>query len=201
MTTRPRAESARMLAILAALPPTTPPRQLRLMLAIETFPAEADGWRPIAAELLMEAANISYPTFKTARQEVRAAGWADYEPGHGAGYGTGTPSRWRLLVDLQTWEGRVTTSSDSKGGNPPPGPARTGRRDKPASRGKEPVTPKCRVCHRPLDPDPAVAASGIHPCCEPDDAPNPFAPRRVIAPEVAKRGLALARAAIERKDA
>ena len=199
MTTRPRAESARMLAILTALPPTTPPRQLRLMLAIETFPAEADGWRPIAAEQLMEAANVSYPTFKAARQEVIAAGWAEYEPGHGAGHGTGKPSRWRLLVDLQTWEDRVTTSNGSKGGNPPSGGTRAGRQDKPASRRKKPATPKCRVCHQPLDPDPAVAASGVHPCCAPDDAPDPFAPPRVVPPEVRQRGLALARAALEHR--
>ena len=105
-----------MLAILTALPPTTPPRQLRLLLAIETFPADAGGWRPVGTELLMEAANVSYPTFKAARQEVLAAGWAAYEPGGGAA----KLSRWRLLVDLKTWEDRVTTLEGRKGGNPPP---------------------------------------------------------------------------------
>lgn len=105
-----------MLAILTALPPTTPPRQLRLLLAIETFPADAGGWRSVGTELLMEAANVSYPTFKAARQEVLVAGWAEYKPGAGAG----KLSRWRLLVDLKTWEDRVTTLEGRKGGNPPP---------------------------------------------------------------------------------
>lgn len=137
-----------MLAILTALPPTTPPRQLRLLLAIETFPADAGGWRPVSTELLMEAANVSYPTFKAARQEVLAAGWAAYEPGGGAG----KLSRWRLLVDLKTWEDRVTTLEGRKGGNPPPaerdqspvtdrvtGNAETGQaRSKPANSAKAP---------------------------------------------------------------
>lgn len=196
---RPRAESASMLAILTALPPTTPPRQLRLLLAILAFPAEADGWRPIAAELLMDAAHLSYPTFKAARQEVIAAGWAEYEPGAGAG----KLSRWRLLADLTTWEDRVTTLEGRKGGNPPPAGRNRSRvtgtgRGKPASRrGKGPVTRKCHVCHKPLDPDPAVAASGVHPCCEPDDAPDLFAPRRVIPPEDNRRNAAATRTVLE----
>jgi hypothetical protein len=57
--------------------------------------------------------------------------------------------------------------------------------------------PRCRVCHQPLDTDPVVAASGVHPCCAPDDAADPRGPRRVIPPEEHKRNAAAARAVVE----
>ena len=45
---------------------------------------------------------------------------------------------------------------------------------------------RCRVCHQLLDP--AVVGNGVHPTCEPDDAPNPLARRQVPSRRPARRG-------------
>lgn len=109
------------LAIMAALPHTAPSRQLRLLLAVETFTPDSHGWRKVGSHKLMEVAGISYPTYKQARREVIEQRLAEYEPGNGSGY----LSRWRLLIELLQVEGgnppvEGGNPTPRKGGNPPP---------------------------------------------------------------------------------
>lgn len=133
-----------------------------------------------------KAAGVSERTAKRALVWAKTAGLLEQtKRGHHLWDGTGAPSRWRLLRASTT---QGDSQSDRQGANAPVAPRRRGQATQP---------PKCRVCHQPLDTDPAVAASGIHPTCEPDDAPDPLAPIVVQPPEVRQRGLAAARAALE----
>jgi hypothetical protein len=84
------------LAILAELPEATPPRQVRLMIALETFPADADGWRTVSSGLLSQAASLSRNPFRRARRELVAAKLIEHEPGTKRG----KYSRWRITFPL-----------------------------------------------------------------------------------------------------
>jgi hypothetical protein len=136
---------------------------------------------------LAKAAGVSDRTAKRALVWAKTAGLLEQtKRGHHLWDGTGAPSRWRLLA-ARTTQG--DSQSDRQGAKAAAAPRRRSRASQP---------PKCRVCHQPLDP--AVAASGVHPCCEPDDAPDPFAPRLVQPPEVAHRNAAAARAVLQHRN-
>jgi hypothetical protein len=72
------------LAILAL--PKMPERQLRFLLALETFTRGEDGWREAGAEKLIERTGLSVNTAIKARGELVAAGAIDYRRGNGAGH-------------------------------------------------------------------------------------------------------------------
>ena len=66
--------------------PQMPERQLRFLLALETFTRREDGWRPSGTELLADAAGLSPRTVAKARSELVAAGLIDYRRGDGRGH-------------------------------------------------------------------------------------------------------------------
>jgi hypothetical protein len=85
------------LAILAVLPEDAPARQWRLLTALETFPADAGGWRCVSTAELCRAAKIgSRRTLRRGRHELTAAGLIEYEPGAGRRNFT----RWRIMFPL-----------------------------------------------------------------------------------------------------
>jgi hypothetical protein len=82
---------------------TIPKRQVDLLLALETFTPDDDGWREAGADLLDTETNVSPRTAARAREELTGAGWLDYERGDGRGY----VSRYRVrLPDVPKKEGR-----------------------------------------------------------------------------------------------
>jgi hypothetical protein len=82
---------------------TIPKRQVDLLLALETFTPDDDGWREAGADLLDTETNLSPRTAARAREELTGAGWLDYERGDGRGY----VSRYRVrLPDVPKKEGR-----------------------------------------------------------------------------------------------
>jgi hypothetical protein len=86
------------IAILKALPAAGTKhegRQLRILIAIETFRSDSDGWRRIGQDLLARTANVSVPTLKRARADLINAKLIDYEPSRTKGVVSG----YRLLVD------------------------------------------------------------------------------------------------------
>ncbi len=131
-----------------------------------------------------KAAGVSERTAKRAIAWAKTAGLIEQtKRGHHLWDGTGAPSGWRLLRATATQGASERVAQSAKRA---PAPRRRGQASQPA---------RCRVCRQPLDA--AVAAAGIHPTCEPDDAPDPFAPPRVIPPEENKRNAAAARAVVE----
>ena len=71
------------LAILAL--PEMPERQLRLLLALETVPADASDARKISAPLLAAKARLSPNTAAKARNELIDRGMITYQAGTGRG--------------------------------------------------------------------------------------------------------------------
>ena len=149
------------------------------------------------AVTMAELAKTSNTSERTIR---RAIGWAvasgllrRTSRGHRLGDGTTVPSSWLLLDPQPANSTPQPVSSQPQPANPVSQPAKSPK----ASRRRPAQPARCRVCCQPLDP--AVAANGIHPTCEPDDAPDPLAPRRPVSPETVARGVALARAALEGK--
>ena len=82
------------IAILSALPERAPARQVRLLIAIETFRPDGDGWRRAGADLLARTANISLSTLKRARPELVDEKLIEYT----AGRWRGQLSQYRLLI-------------------------------------------------------------------------------------------------------
>jgi hypothetical protein len=70
-------------AILAL--PKLPERQLRVLLALETFTPGKDGWRTAGPKLLAKTAGLSVNTAIKARDELTGAGTIEYRPGNGRG--------------------------------------------------------------------------------------------------------------------
>lgn len=68
-------------AILAL--PKMPERQLRLLLALETFSRREDGWREAGTELLASTAGLSVKTTARARVELVKSGAIEYRRGNG----------------------------------------------------------------------------------------------------------------------
>lgn len=84
------------LAILAELPEGAPARQVRLMIALETFRADADGWRTVSTGTLCRAASFSRNSLRRASRELAAAKLIEHEPGTWSG----ARSRWRFTFRL-----------------------------------------------------------------------------------------------------
>lgn len=88
---------------------TIPKRQVDLLLALETFTPDDDGWREAGADLIDTETNISPRTAARARGELIAAGWLDYDRGDGRGH----VSRYRVRLPHVPKKGRQ--NADSKG--------------------------------------------------------------------------------------
>jgi hypothetical protein len=161
-------------------------RQFAVLIALADQMNARTGQGTASVLDLAKAAGVSERTAKRAIGWARTAGLIEQtKRGHHLWDGTGAPSGWRLLRATPTQSASQRAAQGAK------------RLATPRGRGQASQPPKCRVCHRPLDTDPAVAASGVHPCCEPDDAPDLFAPRRVIPPEDNRRNAAATRAVLE----
>ena len=164
---------------------------LRLLLALETFPPGPDGLRSVGMEELARAAGVPYATARRSRDRLVADGLIECQSGSGRGVCT----RWLFTSPL-----KVLSQGEQVSGRERCSPKPRGAKASKAPRRRRADPPSCRVCHCPLDPDPVMAAYGVHPNCAPDDAPDPFAPRRPVSPETtAARGAAKARAALEGK--
>ena len=70
-------------AILAL--PKMPERQLRFLLALETFTRNEDGWREAGTALLARTAGLSVKTAVRARAELVKSAAIGYQPGNGRG--------------------------------------------------------------------------------------------------------------------
>ena len=169
-------------------------RQLDVLLALADQLDAETGEGAVSLLELVKAAGVSERTTR------RAIGWATTSGllrrtarGHRLGDGMTAPSSWLLLDPQPASTAPQPATSQPQPANLASQPAKSPKA--PRRRTAQPA--RCRVCRQPLDP--AVAANGIHPTCEPDDAPDPFAPRRPVPPETTARGAALARAALDRK--
>jgi hypothetical protein len=102
-----------------ALPPM-PERQLRFLLALETFTRGGDGWREAGIELLAKTAGFrSSRTADKARGELVSAGMVDYRPGGGRGHRSAYRIRVRGIEDHLKAATEVAPFSPApKGGNP-----------------------------------------------------------------------------------
>ena len=81
-------------------------RTYSLLIALETFPAGADGWREVGAELLCESAGLAQSTFRQARGELIGAKLIEYRPGARRG----EHSRWRITFRVEEPPARVLHS-------------------------------------------------------------------------------------------
>jgi hypothetical protein len=104
------------IAILAALPDGAGERQLRVLVAVETFKADSEGWRPAGQILLAKTANVSVSTLQRARRRLIEAKLITYR----AGSGRGQLSRYRIdIADLKRKSPSDHLSDKSKGGHLP----------------------------------------------------------------------------------
>src|SRR6516162_10986139 len=71
-------------------------RTSSLLIALETFPAGADGWREVSADELRRAARLNHKGFDLARQELIDAKLIEYRPGTRRG----VKSRWRITFTV-----------------------------------------------------------------------------------------------------
>ncbi len=88
---------------------TIPKRQIELLLALETFTPDDDGWREAGADLIDSETGITPRTAARARGELIAAGWLDFDRGDGRGH----VSRYRVRLPDVPKKGRQ--NADSKG--------------------------------------------------------------------------------------
>jgi hypothetical protein len=121
-----------------------PQRQVDLLLALETFTADEDGWRTVGVDLIAHETGISPRTIAKARGELVAADWLDFARGDGrghvSGYRTRLPSVPKGSKNAATFKGRknAATFPAAKGGKPAPvkvanGPDKGGTRNPAAS--------------------------------------------------------------------
>ena len=82
-------------------------RTYSLLIALETFPAGADGWREVGAELLCESAGLAQSTFRQARGELIGAKLIEYRPGARRG----ERSRWRITFRVEEPPGKGAAQS------------------------------------------------------------------------------------------
>jgi len=81
--------------ILAALPRRADARQVRVLIALETFRCDAgDGWRRVSQVTLAAEANVDLKTLRRARGELVDAKLIECKPGRGKG----VLSRWKILI-------------------------------------------------------------------------------------------------------
>ena len=74
---------------------------LRLLLALETFTADASDWRSVGMDKLARSAGVPYGTARRSCDRLVASGLVARESGNGSGRGKGTNTRWRLLFPLK----------------------------------------------------------------------------------------------------
>lgn len=74
---------------------------LRLLLALETFPPDGSGQRSAGMKEVARQAGVPYGTARRARDRMVAAGLLACESGNGSGRGKGTYTRWRFLFPLK----------------------------------------------------------------------------------------------------
>lgn len=77
--------------------PSPDEADLRWLIVLETFPADAKGWRQVGARLLAEEAGLAYSTSRAARDRLVAAGVVEYRPGSGRG----NRSSYRFAAQLK----------------------------------------------------------------------------------------------------
>ena len=77
--------------------PSADEATLRWLIALETFPADADGWRFAGAPLLANLAHLAYSTSRVARDRLITAGVIEYRPGKGRGH----RSSYRFRAELK----------------------------------------------------------------------------------------------------
>ena len=82
-------------------------RTYSLLIALETFPPGADGWREVGAELLCESAGLAQSTFRQARGELIGAKLIEYRPGARRG----ERSRWRITFQVEEPPGKGAAQS------------------------------------------------------------------------------------------
>jgi hypothetical protein len=107
--------------------PRMPERQLRFLIALETFTRRGDGWREAGTDLLAEVAGLSPRTVAKARRELAAASLIGYRRGHGRGHVSAYQVRLpglagdglKVATEDATFKGGsvVATFTAPKGGN------------------------------------------------------------------------------------
>lgn len=80
--------------ILAALHRRANARQVRVLIALETFGCDRDGWRSVSQVTLAAYANVDLKTLKRARAELLDKKLIEYKPG----LWKGVQSRYRICV-------------------------------------------------------------------------------------------------------
>ena len=149
---------------------------LRLLLALETFPADADGLRSVGMEDLARAACVPYATARRSRDRVIADGLVACEPGNGRGNRT----RWWFTSALKVLsQGKGEQISQQERCSPEPQPPqepkpRPSSGKHPRGRGTPAPAPArevladhawCRDCGFGLDAYLAAAGMTVHPGC------------------------------------
>jgi hypothetical protein len=120
--------------------PSPDEADLRWLIVLETFPADAKGWRQVGAQLLAEEAGLAYSTSRQARDRLVAAGVVEYRPGNGRGNRSSyrfaaplkVPTLERHLAetgeadlgDLDKGADLVSAPFTEKGAGPGPAPSR-----------------------------------------------------------------------------
>ena len=84
-----------------------PQRQADLLLALETFTADGDGWREAGVDLIEQETGISPRTTAKARDEMVAAEWLDFDRGDGRGH----VSRYRTRLPSVPKKGRKNATT------------------------------------------------------------------------------------------
>jgi hypothetical protein len=146
---------------------------LRLLLALETFPADADGLRSVGMEELARAAGVPYGTARRSRDRVIADGLVACETGNGRGNHT----KWRFTSALKVLSQDERLSQQERCSpepRPTPEPKTRPGGKRPRGRGTPTPAPArevlagrawCRDCGFELDPHLAVAGITVHVGC------------------------------------
>lgn len=74
---------------------------LRWLIALETFPADTNGWRQVGGELLAELAGVSPRTSRRVRDRLVTEGLLEYRRGNGRGQRSSYRFTFPIKVDTQ----------------------------------------------------------------------------------------------------
>jgi len=104
--------------VLATMPRgSTPERRWRLLIAVSTIRADAEGWRQASMKLLGEIACLSQPHLREARDELDAARVLEYRH---KGKGNGARHyEWRILVEELNPSGSTNDELNPSGSSGP----------------------------------------------------------------------------------
>lgn len=106
-------------------------RAYSLLIALETFPPGADGWREVGADELCMAAGLTRKSYRRARGELADAKLIEYR----LATRRGENSRWRITFPV---DGPPSTKGRRKGDTP--GPERGIHPDGAVTPSPEPLT-------------------------------------------------------------